>query len=69
MPLRLTVLNTDAMPTLAGLSLVLIGDDRVLARGTVSEDGSITFDAVVDGVQRLAVRVDTEQAVSLNGLQ
>jgi hypothetical protein len=23
----------------------------------------------VDGVQRLAVRVDTEQAVSLNGLQ
>ena len=67
MVVQITLLNADGAPLPAGLPLVLLGDGKVLAKGTVQEEGRISFEANLDGIQKTAVRVDSDQDLSSPG--
>jgi hypothetical protein len=58
---QISLLNADGAPLPAGLQLVLLGDGAALAKGTVQEEGRVTFEANLDGIQTTAVRVDSDQ--------
>jgi hypothetical protein len=62
---QITLLNSDGDPVPAGLQMVLLGDGAVLAKGAVQEEGRVTFEANLEGVQRTAVRVDSDQLSTL----
>jgi hypothetical protein len=64
---QITLLNADGAPLPAGLPLVLLGDGKVLGKGTVQEEGRVAFEANLDGIQKTAVRVDSDRVTSSPG--
>lgn len=58
MAIEVTVVDENGNPFPAGTVLVLLGDDRPLARAELDATGVVCFEVDTAEVKRLAVRLD-----------
>ena len=58
MAIELTVVDENGSPFPAGTALILLGDDRPLARAELDATGVASFEVDTADVKRLAVRLD-----------
>ena len=61
MAIELTVVDENSNPVPAGTTLVLLVDDRPLARAELDATGVARFDVDTTNVERLAVRLEDSQ--------
>jgi hypothetical protein len=58
MAIELTLVDENGKPFPAGTALILLGDDRPLARAELDATGVACFEADTADVKRLAVKLD-----------